>query len=102
MSLTTLASLRTLTTLATLNSEFYDFLKTLMTLSTTLMSLMTLMTRAIGAEINSTFKSTSFDHVPCQRPYHIEHTGSRPITEVKQHRASSVLGWETAWEHLFN
>ena len=37
--------------------------------------------------------------LPCQRPYHAEHTGSRPITEVKQHRASSVLGWETAWEH---
>ena len=37
--------------------------------------------------------------LPCQRPYHAEHTGSRPITEVKQHRASSVLGWVTAWEH---
>ena len=35
----------------------------------------------------------------CQRPYHAEHTGSRPITEVKQRRASSVLGWVTAWEH---
>ena len=35
----------------------------------------------------------------CQRPYHAERTGSRPITEVKQHRASSVLGWVTAWEH---
>jgi hypothetical protein len=35
----------------------------------------------------------------CQRPYHVEYTGSRPITEVKQHRAWSVLGWVTAWEH---
>ena len=35
----------------------------------------------------------------CQRPYHAERTGSRPITEVKQRRASSVLGWVTAWEH---
>ena len=26
-------------------------------------------------------------HLPCQRPYHVENTGSRPITEVKQHRA---------------
>ena len=34
-----------------------------------------------------------------QRPYHVENTGSRPITEVKQHRARSVLGWVTAWEH---
>ena len=35
----------------------------------------------------------------CQRPYHAERTGSRPITEVKQRRARLVLGWETAWEH---
>ena len=34
----------------------------------------------------------------CQRPYHVEHTSSRPITEVKQHWAWIVLGWETAWE----
>ena len=33
------------------------------------------------------------------RPYHAECTGSRPITEVKQRRARSVLGWVTAWEH---
>jgi hypothetical protein len=25
--------------------------------------------------------------------------GSRPITEVKQRRGRSVLGWVTAWEH---
>ena len=34
-----------------------------------------------------------------QRPYHIEYTSSRPITEVKQCWARLVLGWETAWEH---
>ena len=34
-----------------------------------------------------------------QRPYHVEYTSSRSITEVKQHRARLVLGWETAWEH---
>ena len=34
-----------------------------------------------------------------QRPYHVEHTSSRPITEVKQHWAWLVLGWETAWEY---
>ena len=35
----------------------------------------------------------------CLRPYHVEHTSSRPITEVKQRRARLVLGWVTAWEH---
>ena len=35
----------------------------------------------------------------CQRPYHVESTGSRPITEVKQRRARLVLGWVTAWEY---
>ena len=35
----------------------------------------------------------------CLRPYHVENTGSRPITEVKQRRARSVLGWVTAWEY---
>ena len=34
-----------------------------------------------------------------QRPYHVENTSSRPITEVKQRWAWLVLGWETAWEH---
>ena len=32
------------------------------------------------------------------RPYHVENTSSRPITEVKQRRAWLVLGWVTAWE----
>ena len=36
---------------------------------------------------------------PRQRPYHVERTSSRPITEVKQHWARSVLRWVTAWEH---
>jgi hypothetical protein len=35
----------------------------------------------------------------CLRPYHVENTGSRPITEVKQRRACLVLRWVTAWEH---
>ena len=33
-----------------------------------------------------------------QRPYHVESTGSRLITEVKQRRACLVLGWETTLE----
>ena len=38
--------------------------------------------------------------VACRhRPYHVESTGSRLITEVKQRRARLVLGWMTAWEH---
>ncbi len=32
----------------------------------------------------------------CLRPYHPEYTSSRLITEVKQGRAMSVLGWVTA------
>ena len=35
----------------------------------------------------------------CLRPYHVESTSSRPITEVKQHRVALVLGWVTAWEY---
>ena len=35
----------------------------------------------------------------CLRPYHVENTGSRPITEVKPGRAGLVLGWVTAWEY---
>ena len=38
-------------------------------------------------------------HLNCLRPYHVENTGSRPITEVKQRRAWLVLRWVTAWEH---
>jgi hypothetical protein len=39
------------------------------------------------------------DSFKCLRPYHVENTGSRPITEVKQRRARLVLGWVTAWEY---
>ena len=35
----------------------------------------------------------------CVGSYHVEYTGSRPIPEVKQRRAESVPGRETAWEH---
>ena len=35
----------------------------------------------------------------CLRPYHSDHARSRPISEAKQGRAGSVLGWETAWEY---
>ncbi len=35
----------------------------------------------------------------CLGSYHVECTGSRPITEVKQRRARLVLGWVTAWEY---
>ena len=34
-----------------------------------------------------------------QRPYHVEYTASRPISEVKQRRVRLVLGWETSWEY---
>ena len=34
-----------------------------------------------------------------QRPYHVEHTASRPISEVKQRWVWLVLGWVTAWEY---
>ena len=40
-----------------------------------------------------------FTYISRQRPYHVEYTSSRSITEVKQRRARLVLGWETAWEH---
>ena len=35
----------------------------------------------------------------CIRPYYVERTGSRPITEVKQRRAQSVLVWVTTLEY---
>ena len=38
-------------------------------------------------------------HLSCIRPYHVENTSSRLITEVKQHWAALVLGWVTAWEY---
>jgi hypothetical protein len=45
------------------------------------------------------FKYNTYSSHTRQRPYHVEYTGSRPITEVKQRRAWLVLGWVTAWEH---
>ena len=36
----------------------------------------------------------------CLRPYNVESTSSRLITEVKPHLARLVLGWVTAWEYL--
>ena len=41
---------------------------------------------------------SGFPH--CLRPYHVENTSSRLITEVKQHWAMLVLGWVTAWEYM--
>ena len=43
--------------------------------------------------------SSLFNAYKCLRPYHVESTSSRPITEVKQHRVALVLGWVTAWEY---
>ena len=34
-----------------------------------------------------------------QRPYHVDYTGSRQITEVKHHRARLVRGWVSAGEN---
>ena len=36
------------------------------------------------------------------RPYHAECTGSRLITEVKQHWSGLVLGWVTTWEWVID
>ena len=43
--------------------------------------------------------NSKIDVTSRQRPYHIEHTSSRPITEVKQCWSRLVLGWVTAMEH---
>ena len=40
-----------------------------------------------------------FIRIKCLRPYHVESTSSRPITEVKQRWVVLVLGWVTAWEY---
>ena len=45
------------------------------------------------------FIFTNKEENECLGPYHVESTGSRPITEVKQRRARLVLGWVTAWEY---
>ena len=38
----------------------------------------------------------------CLRPYHVESTRSRLITEVKQHWVMLVLGWVTTWEYMMS
>ena len=42
---------------------------------------------------------SQFPSGTCLRPYHLEYTSSRLITEVKQGWAVLVLGWVTAWEY---
>ena len=46
-----------------------------------------------------TFIRDFFAVCKCLRPYLIEYTSSRSITEVKQSRAWLVLRWVTAWEY---
>ena len=46
-----------------------------------------------------TFIRDFFALCKCLRPYLIEYTSSRSITEVKQSRAWLVLRWVTAWEY---
>ena len=43
-----------------------------------------------------------FGRTECLRPYHVESTSSRPITEVKQRWVVLVLGWVTAWEYAMS
>ena len=45
------------------------------------------------------YKYLVFTYSNGLRPYHREHARSRLISEAKQGRAGSVLGWETAWEY---
>ena len=45
------------------------------------------------------FKKTLQTPIICQWPYRIERTSDQTITQVKQRRATSVLGWVTALEH---
>ena len=55
--------------------------------------------RVVTSSFMLQIKEVKMDWFRRQRPYHAENTSSRPITEVKQHRARLVLGWVTAWEH---
>ena len=48
---------------------------------------------------HETYKLEFSISLQCQRPYHVECTASRPISEVKQRWVWLVLGWVTAWEH---
>ena len=45
------------------------------------------------------FKKTFQTQIICQRLYRIEQTSVQTITQVKQRRAPSVLGWVTVWQH---
>ena len=47
---------------------------------------------------DSVYRSTYFDKERI-RPYSVECTRSRSISEVKQPQAGLVLGWVTAWEY---
>ena len=54
----------------------------------------------LGMDQNSLrYKWRLFNAFHRLRPHHVEYTGSRPITVVKQRRARSVLGWVTTWEY---
>ena len=55
--------------------------------------------RKIVDELEKLYWKVNFCLYLCLRPYHVENTSSRPITEVKQHWAELVLGWVTAWEY---
>ena len=62
-----------------------------------LRNLLSTFSRAAAAKLNQAHETSTLS---CRlRPYHVESTGSRPITEVKQRRARLVLGWVTAWEY---
>ena len=55
----------------------------------------------VSAFFNSLFVQVLYARsrsVYMQRPYRVDSTGSRPITEVKRRRARPVLGWVTALE----
>ena len=56
--------------------------------------------RKIVDQLKKLYWKDNFYLYSCLRPYHVENTSSRPITEVKQHWAELVLGWVTAWEYV--
>ena len=55
------------------------------------------------SQIKMLFRSPTFDISRSVfsrlRPYHVENTRSRPISEVKLRRAQLVLTWVTGWEY---
>ena len=46
--------------------------------------------------VDAVFQNVHVIYKYYKLPYHVENTGSRPITEVKQRRARLVLEWVTA------